>query len=168
MADRRKITLVVMFASFFATYIVFPGGMLWLSVWLENAWSLPRLFYGWPNFLLGAMLIVPALLVSSWTIYTMWRIGNGTVVPMLATQRLIVTGPFRHCRNPAFGSMMVVYLSVAVMAGSPAMAAVLVVFGLINLAGIKLWEEPDLVRKFGAEYIDYMRTTPFLIPRLWR
>jgi protein-S-isoprenylcysteine O-methyltransferase Ste14 len=32
---------------------------------------------------------------------------------------------------------------------------------------IKLIEEKELEDRFGSEYLEYKRRTPFLIPRLW-
>ncbi len=35
---------------------------------------------------------------------------------------------------------------------------------LINIAIVKIWEEPDLEARFGQEYLDYKDSTPFLLP----
>jgi hypothetical protein len=37
---------------------------------------------------------------------------------------------------------------------------------ILLLAYIKLFEERELEARFGPEYVEYKRTTPFLIPRL--
>ena len=41
-------------------------------------------------------------------------------------------------------------------------------FVLVNLWELKEIEEPELVKRFGDEYIEYQRRTPMFIPGLGR
>ena len=60
------------------------------------------------------------------------------------------------------------YLGVAILFGSMG-AAVLVFLGaLCLLTYIKLVEEKELMIRFGQDYLEYKKQTPFLIPRPWR
>ena len=50
------------------------------------------------------------------------------------------------------------------MIGSYTSLLFVVLFGLILLTYIKLVEEKELALRFGQEYLDYKKDTPFIIP----
>jgi protein-S-isoprenylcysteine O-methyltransferase Ste14 len=46
---------------------------------------------------------------------------------------------------------------------------VVLLFGtLLLLLYVKGIEEKELPQRFGEEYLEYKRRTPFLIPRFWK
>jgi protein-S-isoprenylcysteine O-methyltransferase Ste14 len=60
---------------------------------------------------------------------------------------------------------MVMYTGVAVLFGS-IVALILVLLGAGGLlAYIKIFEEKEMVMRFGQEYLEYKCRTPFLTPR---
>ena len=130
---------------------------------------------GWPpfpaqpaNLILGLLLALPSFLFAFWSIYSQFTLGRGTPVPLMATQQLVVQPPYTYCRNPMALGTIGAYLGVAVLFQSIG-AAVLVLF-LVSLLLIYIWrvEEKEMVTRFGQDYLDYRRRTPFLIPRLTR
>jgi protein-S-isoprenylcysteine O-methyltransferase Ste14 len=58
------------------------------------------------------------------------------------------------------------YLGVAVWLGSIAAVGLGLIYPVGILAYIKLIEEKELQERFGSEYLEYKRRTPFLIPSL--
>ena len=52
------------------------------------------------SLIVGAILFVVGLFLAQWSIITQFTFGRGTPLPMMPTQRLIATGPFKYCRNP--------------------------------------------------------------------
>ena len=41
-----------------------------------------------------------------------------------------------------------------------------VMFTVYILIAVPLYEEPDLITLFGAEYVEYMKTTPAYVPSI--
>ena len=62
------------------------------------------------------------------------------------------------------GTIMV-YLGIAVWLGSLSSLALALVYPVGILIYIKLIEEKELESRFGSEYAEYKKRTPFLIPR---
>jgi protein-S-isoprenylcysteine O-methyltransferase Ste14 len=166
MDGHRKLAFVVMIASYFAIYLVFPFCIWLLANWLEGIWIVPRFFWGMANYVVAVIILIPNLIVSAWTVFTLWYVGSGTAAPIVATQKLIISGPFRYCRNPMYGSMMCVYLAVSIIFGSLVMLAFYILFAIFMYFFIRCWEEQDLEKKFGQEYRQYKAKTPFVIPRI--
>lgn len=94
-------------------------------------------------------------------------IGKGTPIPLMATQKLVITGPYTYCRNPMTLGTAFFYLGVAIWIGSLSAFGLGLIYPVGILIYIKLIEEKELEERFGSEYLEYKRKTPFLIPRLW-
>ena len=77
----------------------------------------------------------------------------------------MVRGPYRHVRNPMISGVLAVLLGEAALFGSLALLAWALVVLAINAVYFPLVEEPDLRRRFGAEYEDYAARTPRWFPR---
>ena len=80
-----------------------------------------------------------------------------------ASHKLLTRGGF--IRQLHAGHYSLLPLGMGLMFKSPGMAfpttaAVL----LINVVLVKTREEPNLERRFGEEYLEYKRRTPFLMP----
>jgi protein-S-isoprenylcysteine O-methyltransferase Ste14 len=58
------------------------------------------------------------------------------------------------------------YLGVAIWLGSLSAVGLGLVYPVGILVYIKLIEEKELEERFGSEYLEYKKRTPFLIPRL--
>ncbi len=79
--------------------------------------------------------------------------------------QLLVKGPYELCRHPMYFFTVIAQLSIPITLLSlwGILVAVAITPLWINL--IKL-EERELVEYWGQVYLDYMRRTPMLIPRL--
>lgn len=60
-----------------------------------------------------------------------------------------------------------VYLGVAVWIGSFSAVVLASVYPTVIVVYTKLLEEKELEKRFGGEYLEYKRRTPFLLPHLW-
>jgi protein-S-isoprenylcysteine O-methyltransferase Ste14 len=137
--------------------VVVPGLVLWRS----GADLAAR-----PLAAVGVALIALGLLLVTWTVALFARIGMGTLAPWDPTSRLVVTGPYRHVRNPMISGVLAVLLGEAALFGS---LALLVWFGavfLVNAVYFPLVEEPGLRKRFGDEYGAYCANVPRWLPRL--
>jgi protein-S-isoprenylcysteine O-methyltransferase Ste14 len=91
--------------------------------------------------------------------------GLGTPAPAAPPEHLVVRGLYRHVRNPMYVAVVTVIvgqalvLDLALLLYAAAAAAVMATF-------VRVWEEPDLRRRFGASYDEYRRAVPGWWPRL--
>ena len=120
------------------------------------------------NLILGILLIGVGWSFGIWSIYIQFTLGRGTPVPLMATQKLIIRPPYSYCRNPMALGAIVMYLGVAILSSSLG-AVILVLLGSgILLTYIKRIEEREMEIRFGQEYLQYKKQTPFLFPRFWK
>lgn len=86
-------------------------------------------------------------------------------MPVMPTQKLVVIRPFTYCRNPMTLGTILAYLGVCVWIGSISAVVIVLIFTILLLLYVKLLEEKELEARFGAEYLEYKRNTPFILPR---
>ncbi len=102
----------------------------------------------------------------AYTVFLFARRGKGTLAPWTPTQRLVVSGPYRYCRNPMITGVLAMLLGEAFFFNASALLVWAGVFFLINTAYFVFKEEPDLVKRFGDDYLRYRRSVPRWIPRV--
>ena len=92
--------------------------------------------------------------------------GRGTLAPWDPPRRLVVRGPYRYVRNPMIsGVVLVLFGEAPLLLSLPHLLWALMFLG-INALYIPLLEEPLLEQRFGADYREYCRNVPRLLPRL--
>jgi protein-S-isoprenylcysteine O-methyltransferase Ste14 len=94
--------------------------------------------------------------------------GKGTPLPLDPPKKLVVEGPYRVVRNPMYWGVGAVMLGEAAVFHSLALAELMAVLLVGMNLFVLFYEEPQLRRKFGAEYDDYCRRVPRWLPRLRR
>ncbi len=163
-SERNRIIALLFEAVVFL--FILPAALIYAGRGLDGWFHWPQIRLGPINLIIGWLFILSGWLFAVWSIYVQFTIGRGTPVPLMATQKLIIQPPYSYCRNPMALGAIVMYLGVAIWAGSIG-AVVLVLFGAtVLLIYIKLLEEKEMQIRFGQEYLDYKRSTPFFIPRL--
>lgn len=116
--------------------------------------------------LLGVLLVGLGVVLVVWTVSLFATEGRGTLAPWDPTTQLVVSGPYRHVRNPMISGVLSVLLGEAALLGSiPLLAWFAVVFA-VNAVYFPLVEEPGLERRFGAAYGEYRANVPRWLPRL--
>ena len=147
--------------------LLLPWALIALGTKLDRWLHWPPFLFGPVNLVVGGLLIVLGMVFGLWSNYVQFTFGQGTPVPLMATQKLIVQPPYTYCRNPMALGAIAMYLGVAVLFGSLG-AVLLVLLGAVSLAVyIKLLEEKEMELRFGQDYLEYKRRTPFLVPRFW-
>ncbi|MHA6523355.1 methyltransferase family protein [Tessaracoccus sp. G1721] len=166
-AGRRPSTAQLVGTLALAGALILAGIPLLIAVagrWLDRTLGLPP-FDGWVSTTAGVALMVVGLPYAFWAVLAEARIGGGTPVPTIPTQRLVVEPPFTYCRNPMVLGTAVGYLGFGVWLGSVSAIALVLVFSALLLIYVKVLEEGELEARFGADYLRYKQTTPFLVPR---
>jgi len=164
--DRQRLTAIILGGIFF--WIVTPAVIVVGSFIIDQWLHLPRFVRTPANLILGILLIILGWIFANWTVKVQYALGKGTPIPLIATRNLVIQGPYRYCRNPMTLGTMMVYLGVAVWLGSLSGLGLALIYPVGILIYIKLIEEKELEGRFGSEYVEYKKETPFLIPRLWK
>jgi protein-S-isoprenylcysteine O-methyltransferase Ste14 len=92
--------------------------------------------------------------------------GIGTPAPVAPTQELVVTGLYRHIRNPMYLAVVSIIVGEALVVGAPLLLVYGAVVGAAMAAFARWYEEPALRRRFGARYDAYRRAVPAWRPRV--
>ena len=115
--------------------------------------------------LLGVVFLISGLALFIWTVYLFWAFGKGTLAPWTPTQKLIIRGPYKYCRNPMISGVFFVLLGETLVLNSINILIIAVVFFIINTIYFIVKEEPDLYKRFGKEYEEYKKNVPMWIPK---
>jgi protein-S-isoprenylcysteine O-methyltransferase Ste14 len=144
-----------------------PYGLVNLGPRLDFVLSLPQLDLGIASLILGGILVAAGLFYAFWSIGDQLLLARGTPLPVMATQTLLVSGPFRHCRNPMSFGAICLYLGISILAQSISSILIVCLLTALLITYIKKIEERELEARFGQAYLAYKAATPFIIPRPW-
>jgi protein-S-isoprenylcysteine O-methyltransferase Ste14 len=141
-----------------------PGVVAGLLPWLLTDWDStdPPLALQ----LAGGALIAAgaAVLLSAFGRFVIE--GMGTPAPVAPTEHLVVGGLYRHVRNPMYVAVAAAIIGQAALLGRPGLLLYALAFVAAVAAFVRLYEEPVLSRRYGAEYEAYRAGVPAWRPRL--
>lgn len=112
----------------------------------------------------GTVLLVIGLAMAVSTMLLFNNIGKGTAAPWAPPRNLVITGPYKYVRNPMITAVLSILLAESFLLNSTALGLWFVLFFLINSIYIPQVEEKQLIKRFGEEYLEYMRKVPRWIP----
>jgi protein-S-isoprenylcysteine O-methyltransferase Ste14 len=142
-----------------------PGiALVWLPLWITRF----RVPAGEPRWqvLLAAALILAGVSPGLESIRRFVVVGRGTLMPTTPTEHLVVSGFYRHVRNPMYVGVLIALTGEVLLFHSRG----LVVFALLLWLGfhlfVSLYEEPTLTRRYGDEYLRFKQNVPRWLPRL--
>lgn len=168
----RRLDLVPLPVRMALYYITFLSLVLVLLPWAASRLDslLPPLRLELPAAarLAGCMVFVVAFAVYNLATLHLTTRGRGAYVEFDPPARFVASGPFRWCRNPIAGAvvLMIAGEGLALSSGGVLLLALLAM-GLAHLQVVAL-EEPLLRKRFGAEYEQYQSQVPRWIPRFPR
>ncbi len=147
--------------SFLALVLI---GLPWLAYRVDVLWPALRVEVGplrWIGWALFAVLVAFYCYASFILTYR----GRGAYVEFDPPKEFVASGPYRWCRNPVAGSLV---LSLAGLALALSSTGILLLFaGAAALAHFQVvrLEEPLLEQRFGEPYREYLRSVPRWLPR---
>jgi protein-S-isoprenylcysteine O-methyltransferase Ste14 len=148
-----------------------PGVVAGFVPWWISRWQMRAPLLGISVFrVLGVFLIVAGvpMVLDSFVRFAIQ--GLGTPAPVFPTTHLVVTGLYRHVRNPMYVGVIAIIAGQGLLFGSQRVlgygALVWMAFHLF----VRGYEEPKLTKRFGEEYREFCRNVPRWMPRLrgWR
>jgi protein-S-isoprenylcysteine O-methyltransferase Ste14 len=141
-----------------------PALLIWVCPLVDRYVGIGSFYSGLANIIAGIGMVLLGGAVAIWTIVIQIALASGTPFPMLPTKKLLIVGPFLYCRNPMTLGTVIAYAGIAVWVGSFTALVFVAVFAAALITYLKLIEEKELALRFGSEYLEYKKSTPFIIP----
>jgi protein-S-isoprenylcysteine O-methyltransferase Ste14 len=122
-----------------------------------------RLIISTPVFCLG-------LVFALWSNVSLLRKGEGgptdvfNVAISPRSQKLVISGPYKYCRNPMVFGMLCIYFSVSVFINSVSDLLILAALIPLFILYLKKTEEKRLIKDFGNEFLDYRAKVAMIVP----
>jgi protein-S-isoprenylcysteine O-methyltransferase Ste14 len=152
-------------------FLLVPGTVAgWVPYWLTG-WRVHAPFSGLQVLRVGGAIFVLvglACLVDSVVRFAL--VGLGTPAPVAPPRKLVVSGQYRHVRNPMYVAVLLTLIGQGLLLGSVAVLLYgLLVWALFH-AFVLVYEEPTLAARFGRSYEGYRTHVGRWWPRIgpWR
>jgi protein-S-isoprenylcysteine O-methyltransferase Ste14 len=160
----RKRSAVIGTSLFFA---MAPGVVAGVVPWALTRWEAADRYWLAVR-LLGAVLIAVGAVVLIRAFGRFVSEGLGTPAPVAPTERLVIGGLYHYVRNPMYLAVLAAIVGQALLLGEPVLLAYGAVVAAAFVAFVRLYEEPYLAERYGADYESYRREVPAWLPRLRR
>ena len=146
--------------------LVVPGIVAGVVPWLLTRWRPADHAAVWLPFRIAGLLLVAVGLAALLHAFARFVVeGLGTPAPVAPTERLVVGGLYRYVRNPMYLAVGAVIVGQALALGRPVLLLYALAFAVVVAVFVRAYEEPTLLRRFGAEYVAYARAVPAWWPR---
>lgn len=116
------------------------------------------------DFVSGFLMSIGFLLFS-WTVLLFAKVGNGTLAPWAPPERFVVVGPYKYVRNPMLCAVNLMLIGLAFLLKNENIILWQIIFLITNTLYFIKSEEPDLERRFGADYVLYKKNVGRWMPR---
>jgi protein-S-isoprenylcysteine O-methyltransferase Ste14 len=148
-------------------FVVAPGVVAGVVPWWLTRWRMaePTPFWEVAR-VVGVALVLAGLVVLIQAFARFVREGRGTPAPVAPTERLVVGGLYRYVRNPMYVAVLAIIAGQALVLGQFVLLGYALIVWLAVAGFVRVYEEPTLLRQFGASYEAYRRAVPAWIPRL--
>ena len=114
------------------------------------------------SLLIGVFLLFLVMKISKNTGRTLAKYGRKGKLKRMQTNILTKQGVYKYMRHPMHLGLLFLPLAVAFLIGSPSFILIIAPIEIIfMLIMIKFVEEPDAIRKFGDEYLEYKNQVPW-------
>jgi len=148
-------------------FVVAPGTVAgWVPFWLTK-WRMQPPLLGAPGLrVVGATLIIVGLASLAESFLRFAIVGLGTPAPVAPPTRLVISGQYRHVRNPMYVAVLAIVIGQGLVLGSVVLLRYAVVVWLLVYAFVLLYEEPTLNAQFGPLYDAYRQNVRRFWPRI--
>lgn len=166
----RRVVLGVV-AMFLGMGVAAPLAYWLICTSLDKAFGFGTLVAMPISLILAAASILVGVFWISWSYSYLVFVGKGLPFEAFGralqpTRELVTTGPYAYTRNPMILGELFILLGVAFLAGSISGVCLVPIVTVLVYAYLVEFEEKALVRRFGADYEEYRRNVPSLVPRL--
>lgn len=154
-----------------AVFAAAPATVAGLLPWVLTRWKVRRPVPGGLAAQCAGVLLIgagAAVITNSFARFALE--GVGTPAPFAPPKNLVVSGFYSFVRNPIYVGIGAAITGQGLLLGQPKLFGLAALGAVPVVAFVRLYEEPTLARKFGAEYESYRANVPRWLPRLtpWR
>ena len=146
-----------------AFFVVAPGTVAGLIPWWLTSWQVEGAWL--PLQVTGAIVIAAGLAVLVQAFARFVIDGFGTPAPVAPTDELVVSGLYRHVRNPMYVAVVAIIAGQALVLGQEVLLVYAAAMWAVFAGFVRLYEEPTLLATYGAQYDAYRREVPAWLPR---
>ena len=147
--------------------ILAPGTVAGLVPFWLTGWRVDERF---PAPSIGGVVGVPLIFVGLGSLLDSFArfvvVGLGTPAPIVPPTRLVVSGQYRHVRNPMYLAILVIVLGQSLVLGSGILLEYAALLWLLFHVFVILYEEPTLGSQFGTSYQVYRQNVRRWLPRI--
>lgn len=161
--DRVPLPIRVPVYGFFFLAVVI-GVLPWAASQLDLVLSAWQFEIGWGRWL-GAMIFMAAFWIYAYSTFVLTSRGRGAYVEFDPPKEFVSVGPFRWCRNPIAGCVVLMLWGEALALSSIGVLLLALVAIPLAHAQVVFIEEPLLRARFGAAYEAYLARVPRWFPR---
>jgi protein-S-isoprenylcysteine O-methyltransferase Ste14 len=147
-----------------------PGILVVLLPYLITNWD-----PGVPPYSLAVRILGVALIAAGGILMTVALLrfpgeGSGTPLPTYppSSQKVLTGGPYRYVRNPLYVSYVPAIGGQALLLSRPVLLIYTAALMAFLVGFVRFYEEPTLIKRYGAEYEAYRRRVPGWVPRFHR
>ncbi|GAA0258114.1 isoprenylcysteine carboxylmethyltransferase family protein [Cryptosporangium japonicum] len=140
-----------------------PGTVAGVVPWALTGWEAGAAPL--PSRVAGALLVAAGAAVLLHAFARFVGEGLGTPAPVAPTTHLVVGGLYRYVRNPMYLAVVTTILGQALVLGRPILFPYAALIAATTATFVRLYEEPTLRARFGAEYDAYREAVPGWWPR---
>jgi len=167
--SRKKKRIYVLIGSGIYVMIMLPIIGIFVSMAMDNLLNLPKIIPIPYNFVVALMILIVGLFWAIWANIEIYKRGNGSPVPFKDTHTLNVvrSGPYKYTRNPMIFGYVLIWIGLGILINSFFLTVgfSLIILILLILV-VMLWEERNLEKRFGNDYLEYKKNVSFIIPFL--
>ena len=145
-------------------FVVAPGTVAGVIPWWLTSWQVDGAWL--PLQVVGAIVIAAGLAVLVQAFARFVIDGFGTPAPIAPTDELVVSGLYRHVRNPMYVAVVAIIAGQALVLGQEVLLVYAAAMWAVFASFVRLYEEPTLLATYGAQYDAYRRAVPAWLPRL--
>lgn len=115
--------------------------------------------------MVGTIVYTLGLSMQLYTTSLFRKYAQGTLAPWQPTQKLVIYGPYRYCRNPMITGVVSMLLGEALFFNALGIMIWACIFFAMNTMYFIFKEEPSMLARFGDAYAEYKKQVPRWIPR---
>ncbi len=115
-------------------------------------------YLAFPLWAVGGMILL-------WSFWNFLAQGRGTPAPIDPPKELVATGFYRYVRNPMYVGILLILIGHFLWFQTIALIVYAAIVFLAFHLFVTFYEEPNLKRKFGTGYEEYLKKVPRWIPR---
>ena len=119
-----------------------------------------------PVRVLGALLVWPAPRCWCRRSCASWSRASARRRRSRRPRSLVVGGLYRYVRNPMYVAVVATIVGEALVLGQPGLFAYAAVVWVTTATFVRVYEEPTLADRYGAQYEEYRRAVPAWWPRV--